>query len=159
MADHRFFYWYCLIHIQHALDCQVISVEKRLGTRYVKDRICLYRFQVASRCITTGGICGASFLMISVFFSETVRSNASHTWTITSIVFASARGERDTTHSSPAYNIPRTARRTQSIGASSLVSRRCSCKMSASSINLWRTSSRRSDEKVKQEKREYTSLS
>ena len=68
-------------------------------------------------CITTGSICGAGMHMVSVFL-ETVRVNALHTWTITSITFASARGDRDTVQASLAYSIPQTARRTLSVGNS-----------------------------------------
>ena len=82
---------YRLIRIQHAIDCLAISIETSgqlvmTPPSYVKDWVCLYCCTAASTAITTGSRCGTGMNM-APSFSETVRSNAPHTWMIASIIF------------------------------------------------------------------------
>ena len=102
--------------------------------------------------------------MVSVLFSEMVGPNVFHTWTITCIVFASARGDRDTMQASSDYNILQTAQRIQSIEDSGPVSRICSCSCTSSarvsvlSLNLWRKESKTAETEIINRRGENTYL-
>ena len=50
--------------------------------------------------------------MVSVFFLDTVRAKDRETSTMTSIIFASPRGDRESMQASSAYSIHHIARRT-----------------------------------------------
>ena len=62
---------------------------------------------------------GVRIRRVSVFFSDTVKSNAPNTSTITVIILASPAGDLDTIPASSAYSIPHTALRTRSSSVSS----------------------------------------
>ena len=66
------------------------------------------------KTIGAAGICGAGTHRVSVFFSETVRPKAPQTSTRIIILSSTPRDDRGTLHTSSAYYIPKTARRTHS---------------------------------------------
>ena len=82
--------------------------------------VCLYLWPAAS--MTSGGARdvwpGVRSNIFSVFLSDTVRPAASKTVTMTVIILASPSADRETFPASSAYNMPHTALRTQTIGAS-----------------------------------------
>ena len=99
--------------------------------------------------------------MASVF-SDTVRAKARQISTMTSIILASPRGDREIMHASSTYSIPHTAQRKQSITGSVpidiVVFFRCtsSARMTVSSLNLWRTTVSTTAKKMLDKNRDST---
>ena len=75
--------------------------------RYKKSCVCLYTWPAAStlNVAVTSDIPLVHKYIISVLASKTVRPNAEHTVTVTTIIFLSCSGDCETTPASPTYSM------------------------------------------------------